>query len=114
MDPKSDESLFMGYSQNSRTYRVFNSRTKTMTESINVVIDDSASEKATNEETNVIASDQPLDTSLDFDSKHEESNFEKDNVPTNKGHSVRVQKNHPKEFIIGDPDQGITTRRSNE
>ena len=40
MDPKSDEGIFLGYSTNSRAYRVFNSRTKVMMESINVTIDD--------------------------------------------------------------------------
>ena len=40
MDPKSDEGIFMGYSTNSRAYRFFNSRTKVMMESINVIIDD--------------------------------------------------------------------------
>lgn len=40
MDPKSDEGIFLGYSTNSRAYRVFNSRTKIMMESINVIIDD--------------------------------------------------------------------------
>jgi len=39
-DPKSDEGIFLGYSTNSRAYRVYNTRTKTMMESINVVIDD--------------------------------------------------------------------------
>jgi hypothetical protein len=38
-DPKSDEGIFLGYSTNSRAYRVFNKRTETMMESINVVID---------------------------------------------------------------------------
>ncbi|MCI65947.1 hypothetical protein A2U01_0087205, partial [Trifolium medium] len=66
-----------------------------MMESINVVIDDSATEQVTNVETDVTSSDQPLDISFDSDSKLEESNFEQDNVPTNKGPSVRVQKNHP-------------------
>ncbi|MCH83937.1 gag-pol polyprotein [Trifolium medium] len=36
-DPKSDEGIFMGYSTNSRAYRVYNERTKTIMESINVV-----------------------------------------------------------------------------
>jgi hypothetical protein len=31
---------------------------------------------------------------------------------SSKGPSIRVQKNHPQELIIGDPDQGIKTRRS--
>ena len=39
MDPKSDEGIFLGYSTNSRAYRVFNSRTNVLMESINVVVD---------------------------------------------------------------------------
>nr|POF03733.1 hypothetical protein CFP56_06652 [Quercus suber] len=44
-DAKSDEGIFLGYSTNSRAYRVYNKRTKTVMESINVVIDDSISKK---------------------------------------------------------------------
>ncbi|CAM8904112.1 unnamed protein product [Rhodiola kirilowii] len=40
LDRKCDEGLFLGYSPNSRAYRVYNKRTKTVIESINVVIDD--------------------------------------------------------------------------
>ena len=39
-DAKSDEGIFLGYSTTSRAYRVFNKRTKTVLESINVEIDD--------------------------------------------------------------------------
>ena len=39
-DTKSDEGIFLGYSTTSRAYRVFNKRTKTVMESINVEIDD--------------------------------------------------------------------------
>jgi hypothetical protein len=39
-DPKSDEGIFLGYSTNNRAYRVYNTRTETVMESINVVIDD--------------------------------------------------------------------------
>ncbi|KAJ9566686.1 hypothetical protein OSB04_002652 [Centaurea solstitialis] len=35
-DPKSDESIFIGYSHNSKTYQVFNKRTRTILESSNV------------------------------------------------------------------------------
>ncbi|KAJ9544440.1 LOW QUALITY PROTEIN: hypothetical protein OSB04_024147, partial [Centaurea solstitialis] len=35
-EPKSDESIFIGYSHNSKAYRVFNKRTRTMLESSNV------------------------------------------------------------------------------
>src|ERR1044072_197766 len=40
MDPKSEEGIFLGYSTNSRAYRVFNSRTRVVMESVNVVVDD--------------------------------------------------------------------------
>jgi len=46
-----------------------------------------------------------------------ETNFEEvelNNVETSKGPSIRVQKNHPQELIIGDPDQGIRTKRTND
>ena len=39
-DAKSDEGIFPRYSTTSRAYRVFNKRTKTVMESINVKIDD--------------------------------------------------------------------------
>ena len=44
-DAKSDEGIFLGYSISSRAYRVYNKHTKTVMESINVVIDDTISEK---------------------------------------------------------------------
>ena len=40
-DAKSDTSVFLGYSTNSKAYRVFNMRTQTIMKSTNVVIDDS-------------------------------------------------------------------------
>jgi hypothetical protein len=39
-DAKSDVGIFLGYSTTSRASRVYNSRTKTVMESINVVVDD--------------------------------------------------------------------------
>src|ERR1051325_8166923 len=107
MDPKSDEGIFLGYSSNSRAYRVFNSRTKVMMESINVIVDDH------HEETNV-----PYDVETFFETSTEVS--KKDDVPNptssefeskeaNKDPSIRIQKDHPKELIIGDPNSGVTT-----
>ncbi|CAM8997413.1 unnamed protein product [Rhodiola kirilowii] len=40
LDPKSDEGFFLGYSSNSRAYRVFNKRTGSVMESINVKVKD--------------------------------------------------------------------------
>ena len=39
-DAKSDEGIFLGYSTSGRAYRVYNKRTKTVMESINVKIDE--------------------------------------------------------------------------
>lgn len=39
MDPKTNEGIFQVYSTNSRACRAFNSRSKVMMESINVVVD---------------------------------------------------------------------------
>lgn len=39
-DTKSDEWIFLGYSQNNRVDRVFNKRTKTVIETINVIVND--------------------------------------------------------------------------
>ena len=40
MGPKSEEGIILGYSTNNIAHRVFNSRTKVMMESVNVVVDD--------------------------------------------------------------------------
>ncbi|MCI31571.1 gag-pol polyprotein, partial [Trifolium medium] len=80
-----------------------------------VVIDDSSTDRVTDVEADVEASDQQLDKSegdKDSKSNSERSISESENVPANKGPSIKVLKNHPKELIIGNPDQGITTERS--
>ncbi|XP_073137874.1 uncharacterized protein [Henckelia pumila] len=58
-DSKSDNCLFLGYALNSRAYRVFNLRTRTIMESINVVFDDYADLKGKTIECNI---DDMLDT----------------------------------------------------
>ncbi|KAK2444948.1 putative mitochondrial protein [Trifolium repens] len=122
LDPKSDEGIFLGYSTNSRSYRVYNSRTKVVMESYNVVVNDVETEKVDNVEYDVGTSGPVLeehDLGEQSDDKQEE-NIENTTCDTtnqltqNKGPSVRVQKNHPLDLVIGNPEQGITTRRSND
>ncbi|MCI39308.1 gag-pol polyprotein, partial [Trifolium medium] len=84
-----------------------------MMQSINVVIDDSSTDRVTDVEADIEASYHQLDMSKgdkDSESNSKRSISELENVPANKGPSIRVQKNHPKELIIANPDQGITTR----
>lgn len=60
-DKKSDEALFLGYSNTNRAYRVFNKMTFTMEESINVAVDDHESTQV-QVEISVVFSDPKLET----------------------------------------------------
>lgn len=53
MNLKSEEEIFLGYSINSRAYRVYNIYTKTMIESINVVNDDNIEDKDVKDKDNI-------------------------------------------------------------
>ncbi|CAM8943933.1 unnamed protein product [Rhodiola kirilowii] len=131
LDPKSDEGIFLGYSTNSRAYRVYNKRTGVVMESINVVVqdvvpgapethvaddDDTSSlpdQLGTNcPNTTVISNADPkLPTSNDNQPE------EDDNPDTTPPDSPRVfhpsraiEKNHPISEVIGDLNEGIKTR----
>ena len=116
IDLKSDEGIFLGYSTNNRAYRVFNSKTETVMESINVVIYDVPKEKVPDVDFDVGTSVQEINAPIQMNEsepeKEEIEETEQDQMSTTKGPSIRVQKNHPQDLIIGNPDQGITTRRS--
>ena len=117
LDPKSDEGIFLGYSRNSRAFRVFNKWTRTMMESINVVVDDENSEQLNDEEdilpTPNVRQDV-TDNVCNIDSDGE-SNFGPDEEVTStsepKTPSRRIQKNHPVQNVIGDINDGVQTRR---
>ena len=73
-------------------------------ESINVVIDDSTPVMK-DVEPDVGTSFEVLNET-DNDALAEEAEVNKDN----KSPSIRIQKMHPKELIIGDPRKGVTIR----
>jgi len=100
MDPKSDEGIFLGYSTNSRAYKVYNNRTQVVMESINVVIDDVAKESVPKVVPDVEAyletSTQEKvipETVIEPELYSEETKL--DHAETSKRPSIRVQKNHP-------------------
>ena len=95
MDPKSDEGIFLGYSTNSRAYRVFNSRTRTVMESINVVVDDLTSGRKLDVEDDVRTSG---DTAVDKPAGAEDA----ENVETLDAAAVEPETNQP--------DKGPSTR----
>ncbi|KAK2383145.1 putative mitochondrial protein [Trifolium repens] len=124
LDPKSDEGIYLGYSTNSRTYRVYNAKTQVVMESVNVVVNNSPLKDnegihqgtlvIVNAEQDVEASEQPTTAKSDEDTLEEEGEESARPQAQSKGPSVRVQKNHPLDLVIGNPEQGITTRRTND
>ena len=113
MDPKSDAGIFLGYSTNSRAYRVFNSRTRTVMESINVVVDDLTPARKKDVEDDVRTSGDNIADAAKSGENAENSDPATDDSNINqpdKRPSIRIQKMHPKELIIGDPNRGVTTR----
>jgi len=71
-------------------------------ESINVVIKDTSEDRFPDVESDVGTSVQETNAPI------------QDHVSTSKGPSIRVQKNHAQELIIWNPNQGMTTKISNE
>ncbi|MCH89716.1 retrovirus-related pol polyprotein from transposon tnt 1-94 [Trifolium medium] len=114
LDPKSDEGIFLGYSTNSRAYRVYNSKTKVLMESINVVIDDAPYSKLPDVATDVAPSIPQGPVELEGgepqDGDTDDEACEVIQPTPSKGPSTRIQKNHPQELIIGQLDRGVTTR----
>ncbi|KAH9779804.1 Integrase catalytic domain-containing protein [Citrus sinensis] len=122
-DPKSDVGIFLGYSNSSKAYRVYNKRTLVVEESMHVtfdesnpsstekvVVDDNAEEEQQEEASNDNQEDTPPGIQEEH---HEETNAEQ-----NEGTSQTLPKewryvsSHPKDVILGDPSRGVTTRSS--
>ncbi|XP_022870546.1 uncharacterized protein LOC111389800 [Olea europaea var. sylvestris] len=119
-ESKSDEGIFLGYSRNSRAFRVYNLRTRVVIESINVVIDDAVSEGESGEKCDndgdLLSSSDPTELPMPESSRKKPETSEKETLPQNldknpKEPSTRVKSSHPKDNIIGDLDEGMRLRR---
>lgn len=126
-DPKSDEGIFLGYSTNSRAYRVFNKRTETVMESINVVIDDDEVEgPSSGEENQLYSAEQPV-TSTDIIKASPivspaespstpttldtiASASEDEDTPANPPKRSWVKLTHPPQQLLGTVDEGRRLR----
>jgi hypothetical protein len=121
-DAKSDEGIFLGYSMNSKAYRVYNKRSLTIEESMHVVFDEVDSLKPKiidddDDDINVIENkandikmrDQASQVSNKEENMKNASHLElEQQFPK----SWRIVKDHPIDIILGDPSQGINTRSS--
>jgi hypothetical protein len=126
-DPKSDEGIFLGYSTNSRAYRVFNQRTETVMESKNVVVDDEEVERPSSGEENQLNSVDSLVTLTDkikasrsvspdeppsspTASDIISSASEDEDTPANPPKQSWVKLNHPPQRLLGTVDEGRRLR----
>ncbi|XP_024200625.1 uncharacterized protein LOC112203962 [Rosa chinensis] len=109
-DARSDDGIFLGYSINSRAYRVYNKRTRIVMESINVSIDDyyTRQEEAFTDTSSPFSSESE-DASATDDQKEDDDNiFEP--APQMKRGFKQVQKDHSRQDIIGQISDGLKTR----
>jgi transposase InsO family protein len=123
-DSKSDEGIFLGYSTNSRAYRVFNKRTETVMESINVVVDDEKDERPSSSEENQLNSVDPAPIDIIKSSPNmspEESpspttlditptTSEDEDISANQPKHAWVKHNHPPKQLLGTIDEGRRLR----
>jgi hypothetical protein len=116
-DPKSDEGIFLGYSSTSRAYRVFNKRTETVMESINVVIDDEKIEIPSSGEENQLISVEVTEGTTDIvKASPSVSPDEPPSPPTASDTSADppkrswVKNNHPPQQLLGTIDEGRRLR----
>jgi hypothetical protein len=126
-DTNSDEGIFLGYTTNSRAYRVFNKRTETVMESINVVIDDEEIQRPISKEKNQLdsadSSAAPTDIiksspnvspdespSSPTTSDITPTTFEDEDTPANPPKRSWVKHNHPPQQLLGTIDEGRRLR----
>ncbi|CAM9000336.1 unnamed protein product [Rhodiola kirilowii] len=133
LDPKSDEGIFLGYSTNSKAFRVYNKRTGVVMESINVVVQDvvpgasqtnsaddddvppDLEQPAVNSPDKEIATDKgPEHSETHAQQSQEDADDESDPTPPGSPRilhpSRAVEKYHPVSEVIGDPTDDIQTR----
>ncbi|KAH9658634.1 hypothetical protein KPL70_023569 [Citrus sinensis] len=121
-DPKSDVGIFLGYSNSSKAYTVYNKRTLVVEESMHVTFDESnpSSTKKVNVDNAEEEEQEEASNNNQEDALHgiQEEHHEETNVEQNEGTSQTLPKewryvsSHPKDVILRDPSRGVTTRSS--
>ncbi|KAH9696622.1 hypothetical protein KPL71_023234 [Citrus sinensis] len=123
-DSKSDVGIFLGYSNSSKAYRVYNKRTLVVEESMHVTFDESnpsSTEKVVvDDDAGEEEQEEKASNDNQEDAPHgiQEEHYEELNAEQNEGTSQTLPKewryvsSHPKDVILGDHSRGITTRSS--
>ena len=134
-DAKADVGIFLGYSNTSKAYRVFNKRTLVVEESIHVTFDESnpldqgkgvygddivdldipleqltlrTDKETTTQKEKEVQEDQETEQEEDQEEITQPENIKDPSLPK----EWRYNLNHPKELILGDPSKGVSTRTS--
>ncbi|KAH9649201.1 Integrase catalytic domain-containing protein [Citrus sinensis] len=125
-DPKSDVGIFLGYSNSSKAYRVYNRRTLVVEESMHVTFDESNPSSTEKGVANDDADGELQEESLkenqenalqenQEDRQEEQTNTELEQqecISQTLPKEWRYVSSHPKDVILGDPSRGVTTRSS--
>ncbi|KAH9651466.1 Integrase catalytic domain-containing protein [Citrus sinensis] len=125
-DPKSDVGIFLGYSNSSKAYRVYNKRTLVVEESMHVTFDESnpsstekgvANDDADGEvqEESSKENQENAPQENQEDRQEEQTNMEleqQDGISQTLPKEWRYVSSHPKDVILGDISRGVTTRSS--
>jgi hypothetical protein len=120
-DAKSGEGIFLGYSSNSKAYRVFNKRTMVVDESMHVVFyETNPFHIKNNYDDEPISLDNKASSSNQVDSSEkvkdqvDEPQYEEKKLPPTKNEELpkswNVVHSHPKELIIDEVERGVSTR----
>ncbi|KAK8957495.1 hypothetical protein KSP39_PZI000003 [Platanthera zijinensis] len=136
---KSFEGIFVGYSSHSKAYRIFNRKTLVVEESIHLVFDETSMLQSNSSSVPIVDAGIKLqELSLDESAKGEDETFIKitsttsneeadvqeeeltpaedatpvaEEIPDARTIEFRHLKDHPIDQIIGDPRDGVRTRR---
>lgn len=116
-DAKSDEGIFLGYSLQSKAYRIYNKRTMNIEESIHVTFDESNAILSTKNMLDDIADSLEHMNIHEQDFKGNDKGNNEDPPEEGKSNDVlprewKTSRDHPLDNIIGDISKGVTTRHS--
>ena len=114
-DSKADEGIFLGYSQTSKTYRIYNKRTKTIEESVHVKFDEMISKNLNS----IPLDDEPIDEIIESEPKelnevvpHVDNDYIEPIREEDLPKEGKLNRNHPIDNVIGDITRGVATRGS--
>nr|GEV81706.1 copia protein [Tanacetum cinerariifolium]GEW92831.1 copia protein [Tanacetum cinerariifolium] len=101
-DPKSYESVFLGYSQNSKAYIILNKHNMKIKESLNVTFDETPLPSKTSP---LVDDDLDEEEAIKVTKKNLENDIEDKTLEIDEVVNIKESRNHPSENIIGNLNQ---------